>query len=742
MPVTNGKPKFWSSRRVGRHAAMCLSGTRSIILLLVLLCGSITQALALSSPAWREGGVVTDGIPALSERLMRRLNQYLSVRGARFAGWLEDQQGILIRTRFDDTHQIHWVRKAGGQRQQLTFASDPVLNAWPANGAERPQMLFLRDHAGDEQFQLYLADLQSGKQQQLSIGEFSRQGAVVPADDGALFAYYSTARNGRDWDLMSLRLEAQEHGDQPVEQTQKRVLLGTMAEPSKELEQSKDRDLSPVFRAFEIDRLQESSGTWLPLDWSPNREWLLALHVTTGAISLPYMIKADGSEQIPLYAEGEKAAYMDGRFGPEGKQIYLLSNRGREFVSLFLLDLQTGILSLKLDVQHDIESIAISPDRQWLALVTNEAGYSQLRIHNTQNWDAVYSPELPTGIIEGMRFAADSLQLGFSLTGPQHPQDIYSLRLDSDELTRWTFSEKGGLDEATMIQPRLIHYPANKGVVTPEKLEQEGAEALEIPAWYYPAGGGRQQQSEQRAASAVVIYIHGGPEVQARPKFDPMIQFWTQELGVAVLVPNVRGSQGYGRTYVSLDDGYRRLDAVADIGALLDWIEQQDDLDASRVGLYGASYGGYMVLASMAEYSDRVVAGVDINGISDFVTFLRNTSEYRRNHRRGEYGDERRRRMRQFLRQISPLQMIDKIKGPLLVAQGANDPRVPANQSERMVTSLRKQGTEVWYLLAEDEGHGFRKHHNRLMLYASVAQFWCQHLRLECSLLSQQAEST
>ena len=318
----------------------------------------------------------------------------------------------------------------------------------------------------------------------------------------------------------------------------------------------------------------------------------------------------------------------------------------------------------------------------------------------------------PTGTADHLAFSPDGRRLGMTLNTPRTPSDAFVLELgekplDHGALVRWTFSEVGGLDTGAFVEPELIRY--------------ESFDGLSVPAWVYrPAGEG---------PFPVVVSIHGGPESQSRPTFSNTYQMWLDKLGVAVVVPNVRGSNGYGKTYLGLDNGFRREDSVRDIGALLDWIAGQEDLDASRVAVFGGSYGGYMVLASAVHYSDRLKAAVNIVGISSFVTFLENTQGYRRDLRRAEYGDERDPEMRAHLQKISPLNNVAKIRVPMLVVQGQNDPRVPVTEAVQIVEALRGQQQAVWYMNALNEGHGYRKKENRDVYQEAVVLFFREHLR-------------
>ncbi|MED5401597.1 MAG: prolyl oligopeptidase family serine peptidase, partial [Planctomycetota bacterium] len=337
---------------------------------------------------------------------------------------------------------------------------------------------------------------------------------------------------------------------------------------------------------------------------------------------------------------------------------------------------------------------------------TNEDGASGLYLLVGRSYRRY---DLPLGLVSGLEFSPDGTQLGFTLSRPDSPSDAWSMRLPDGKLTRWTHSEVGGLDEDSFVVPDRIRYKTFDG--------------RQIPAYVFrPAGASKQ------APAPVLIHIHGGPESQYRPRFSSLDQFYLNELGLAVIRPNVRGSAGYGKTYVRLDNGLKREDSVKDIGALLDWIETQPDLDSKRVAVYGGSYGGYMVLGSLVHFSDRLKCGVDIVGIASFESFLKNTKSYRRDLRRAEYGDERKPELKEFFRRIDPVHNAGKIKTSLLVAHGVNDPRVPFSEAEAIVPKVRANRQTVWTVYASNEGHGFRKKANRDYVSAAVVMFLRQHL--------------
>ena len=396
----------------------------------------------------------------------------------------------------------------------------------------------------------------------------------------------------------------------------------------------------------------------------------------------------------------------------------MLTDRGSEFTQLAWQPLTEGAEAqiVTTNINWNVTGAVISHDRKRMAFSVNENGRSAVYLLDTATRKYRRIESIPTGVAGAIEFSPNDQRLAMTLNTASSPSDTYVLELgpsplDFGQLTRWTYSEVGGLDTASFRTPELVEFPT---------FDEVSGEPRMIPAWVYrPAGQG---------PFPVVVSIHGGPEGQARPTFSSTYQIWMARLGVAVVVPNVRGSNGYGKTYLGLDNGFKREDSVRDIGALLDWIGTEPDLDADRVAVFGGSYGGYMVLASAVHYSDRLQAAVDIVGISSFVTFLENTQDYRRDLRRVEYGDERDPEMRAHLERISPVNNVDKINIPMFVVQGENDPRVPVTEAIQMVAALRERGQTVWYMNALNEGHGYRKKENRDIYQQATVLFLEQHL--------------
>ena len=620
-------------------------------------CPEVVAAAGAEAPAAptadATGDVVLDGTPAIPAELHARLQQYLETRTATVQDIADDGASMLITTRFANTAQAHRIAGPMADRHQITFGDEPVFGASFIPGDDGA-VLIQADVGGDENYQLYRFDLTTGRASRITDGQH-RQTEFLWSRDGANLFYTSNARNGRDMDIWM----SDGHGPGEL--------------------------------------MLEREGDWHLLDVTHDGARLLIQEYVSINVQRLFIVDVATHAVTRLSSETDQADRA-AIFDATGEHVFFASDRGGQFVQLFdyrIADLASPrpdtIRPLSGDVSWNVEELALSPDGRTLAYTLNEDGISMLRTVDLRSLRTTDVVGLPSGVITGLRFARRSPVVAFTVTSSALSGDAFTYDVRQHEIQRWTESEMGGLDPSRFVEPTLVHYTAFDG--------------RQIPCFYYrPQGEG---------PFPVVIHIHGGPEAQARPWFYPLVQYLAVEEHVAVLMPNVRGSDGYGRDYLALDDGAHREDTVRDIGSLLDWNAQQHELDASRVAVYGGSYGGYMVLASLTHFSDRLRAGVEIVGIANFVTFLENTAAYRRDLRRVEYGDESDRAMRQTLTEISPITHVDRIGTALFVAHGANDPRVPVGEAEQIVHAVRDHGHEVWYMLARNEGHGFVRKENR-----------------------------
>jgi dipeptidyl aminopeptidase/acylaminoacyl peptidase len=450
---------------------------------------------------------------------------------------------------------------------------------------------------------------------------------------------------------------------------------------------------------------------WSVQDWSPDDTKLLIRNFVSANEAHLYVMDIASAVLTPVSEGAEPASVGDAGFTPDGRGVYLITNRDSEFEQLKRVDLASGAIeNLTGHIPWDIDSFARTDDGRYLAWVANVDGMSKLTVVDVAR-RAENLPPLPDGRIGRIAFDRTGKRLALSLESPQAPRDVFVLEVERNAVVRYTRSEAGPIDPLQFVPAELTRFPT---------FDRTGGKHREVPAFIYrPKEGGPTKPGPH----PVLIDIHGGPESQAVPVWNPFTQFLVREMGFVVITPNVRGSSGYGKEYLNLDNGEDREDAVKDIGALLVWIGLQRDLDAKSVFVSGGSYGGYMSLASMVNFSDRLRGGIDVVGISSFVTFLESTSAYRRDLRRPEYGDERLPSMRAYLQRISPLTNAARIGKPLLVVQGLNDPRVPASESQQLVAKVRARGGEVWYLAAKDEGHGFRKKANRDFYQKTMVTF-------------------
>jgi dipeptidyl aminopeptidase/acylaminoacyl peptidase len=628
------------------------------------LCGALGAVAATRV----EGGNLTfDNIPEPTEGLTEKLGGYLSARQATPLGFTPKGQ-LLIATRFGETEQLHLVERPGGERRQLTFRREPITQAAFSPDPGRSAYVYLEDEGGKENTQLYYQRLGEPSAKLLTDGK-SLNGAPVWSNSGREVAFFSTARDGVTADI---DIVAPELGSLP-----RLAVTG-------------------------------DSGAWFPLDWSPDDRKLLVLKYLSVTEAYLYVVDLSTGQKREVEPTPAKGGIAGAKFSRDGQGVYLISDRDGEFAQLRYVNLFTGeksVISGRLS--WDIEELAISRDGHYLAYVSNEAGIDKLNVLDLRAHQDLIPPRLPAaGIIGSLGFDAEGNRLAFGFETSNQPRDAYVLDIATNHLEAWTHSEAGAVDLAKFATPRLTQFPT---------FDRTDGKERQVPLYVY--------EPSTPGPHPVLISLHGGPEAQFRPRFDPWLQYVVNELGYTVLAPNVRGSSGYGKSYLALDNGVLREDAVKDVGALLVWLSLQTAYDAKHVVVSGDSYGGYLALATLVNFSERLRGGVDMAGVSDFVTFLTNTAPHRQNQRRAEYGDERDPDTRLFLRRISPLTNAERITRPVLIVHGKNNARVPLTESEQMVYRLRSKGREVWYLQAADEGHGFEKKSNRDAYYRTFAQF-------------------
>ncbi len=632
----------------------------SLCLVLIMVSG-LAQAQRMVVPG---DNLVVDGVPPINSEIADQVRRYTESRAASFADWHPTKREMLISTRFGNTPQLHEVRMPGGARRQLTFFEEPVQSAtWePISGA---YFVFSRDTGGNEFGQLYRFDVATGDVTLLTDGGRSQNGGIVWNRAKTQFAYATTRRNGADRDLW--------------------LMDPTKPEASRAL-------------------VELSGGGWSALDWSPDDSTIVARQYLSINQSVLWQINVAQGTMKELTDPKEQAAWSGAEYSADGTSLYLTSDQGSEFQRLGRMDLKTRAITwLTSEISWDVDSFDVSPDGRHVVFVTNEAGVSRAFLMSTTTDKYEQIRGLPNGVIGGAVWHSNSTDTAFSVNSARSTSDVYSCNVATGAVERWTESELGGLVPDQLVEPELVRWKSFDG--------------LEITGFLYRAParfGGRRP---------VIINIHGGPEGQSRPVFQGRNNYFLNELGVSILYPNVRGSSGYGKTFVAMDNGFKREDSVKDIGALLDWIATQPDLDADRIMVTGGSYGGFMTLACATRYNDRLRCSLDVVGISHFGTFLKNTESYRRDLRRVEYGDERDPKMSSFFEEISPLNNAGKIQKPLFVVQGGNDPRVPLSEAEQIVARVKQNGSPVWYLMAKDEGHGFRKKNNSDFQFFATIEF-------------------
>jgi dipeptidyl aminopeptidase/acylaminoacyl peptidase len=647
------------------------------VLSLALLIGACATSGPVLAP---NSNLLAQGIPPIPMSLVERVAKYTDFRGHGFVEWHPAKTEMLVahRKAGDSTPQIYRLAQPMAAPEQLTEGSDPVTSAtWEPR--EGRYVVFERSQGGDEADQLFRLDL--------------------PSRTSTLLTDPKEAHNIVGWVRASSTLL---YIAVPLDRT---AQGGTRA------------TIDTTLWAIDPERPETSRRKVAEL---PGPGWFAGGVSDDGAqvafvryrsanesqVWLVNTMSGQSTQVLPAANEALKATHFSGGFSKDGKRLYVVSDRASEFREAMNFDLASGALTrVTSHIPWDVSGGAASDDGRWFVAQINADGRDELRLFDAATSKEMSAPKVPAGSIgNNMQFHRRAHQLAYSIDSAKGPSELFVLDPASGRNVQWTRAQApAGIDTGAFAEQTIVRWKSFDGLAISGLLTRP-------PAKF----------SGKRP---VIISIHGGPEAQATMDFQGRWNYFIQELGIALIEPNVRGSSGYGKTFLTLDNGMKREDSVKDIGALLDWIAQQPDLDASRVLVTGGSYGGYMTLATSVLYSERIVGGIPVVGPSNFVSFLTNTESYRRDLRRVEYGDEREPAMRAFLEKIAPLNNAEKIKKPLFVVQGKNDPRVPYTESEQIVAKVRANGQPVWYLRGENEGHGFARKENADFLFYAMVRF-------------------
>jgi dipeptidyl aminopeptidase/acylaminoacyl peptidase len=600
--------------------------------------------------------------------------RFLNIRKAYGPQFSRDGRRITFLTDITGVPQLWAIEQPGSWPTQLTFAPERILYA--IGDCSRGRMILGSDTGGDEHVQLYLL-----AEDEITLTPLDHDPAVIHtfggwSPDDRSIAYASNARNEAYFDIYTLDVDAAD--------TKPRM----------------------VYR-------QDGSNTVQA--WSPDCSALLVSNTEKPSNDNLYIVPLDGSEPRLLTPHEGDAVYLSAQWSPDGKSIYVVTDEACEFAALVRIDVDTGERETLAAQNWDVEFCLLSDDGRRLAYSVNESGYSTLHVLDSQTGEDTTSSGLPAGVTGTTGSSAsdyanianwspDGNRLAFSFSAPTRNLDVWVWDLENGQTQQLTTSGRANLPQSIFAEPELVTYST--------------FDRRSIPAFLF-------LPNNIDSPAPCVVIVHGGPESQARPTFDPVVQYFVYR-GYAVLVPNVRGSTGYGREYEHLDDVRLRMDSVKDLAAAVDWLRGSGTVDPARIAVMGGSYGGFMVLAAVTTYPDLWAAAVDIVGIANFATFLENTGPWRRKLREAEYGSLQ--NDADFLKQISPIYYVDKIKAPLMVIHGANDPRVPVGEAEQIVASLRERGMPVEYLRFEDEGHGIAKLKNRLVAYPAIGDFLDKYL--------------
>ena len=621
--------------------------------------------------------LVIENLPSIPLDLVESVKKYTESKPVGGGGWHPIKREMLVGKRAGNAGQVHLLTSPLGELKQLTNFPDPVGGgSWQPT--EGKYFLFFKATGGNEISQLYRYDAETGTVTRLTTDDKMRIGGGPWTNAGDRYVYTAVPTGG-----------------------------GTTSETIK----TNFYIINPTDPTSAKQLASFDGVGWFAGDFSPDDKKMLVGKFVSANESYIYLYDvATGEKTLLTPQEGtEKVAYGGTEFSKDGKGLYVTTDKGSEFQRLMYMDLTTKQMTpLTSHIDWDVSGFEPSEDGKYLAFITNENGVSKLHVMDTTTRKEIALPKLPPGQVGGFDWHKKTGELALNISSYQSIADVYSLDLKTGKITQWAKTELNGFPTTGLREPELIKWKSFDG--------------RDISGFIY------KPPTTFKGRRPVIINIHGGPEGQATPGPMGRGSYYINDLGVAVIFPNVRGSSGFGKTFLTLDNGFKREDSVKDIGALLDWIATQPDLDKDRIMVTGGSYGGYMTLAVATNYNDKIRAALDVVGPSNFVTFLKNTETYRRDLRRAEYGDERDPKMNEFLTRTAPLNNAQKITKPLFVVQGKNDPRVPYTESEQMIAAVKKNGTPVWFLMANDEGHGFAKKNNTDYLYYSTIQFIKEYL--------------
>lgn len=606
------------------------------------------------------------------------ITSYINTHRAHGPSWSPDGSKIAFVSDLSGLDQA-WLLVLGEKEpQQLTYFNDRVgLVSWSPT---HEHLLVTHDTGGNEHDQLFLLSINSQEPRPLTNAPDVIHQFGCWSPDGKYICYSSNQRHPAFFDTWILDIAS---GDT-------RCIL--------------------------------KQDAWLtPLAWSSDGQWLVIGRMNSLLDNDLFLVSINEGISYLLTQHDKEAAYTAAYFAPDGQTLYTLTNHDREFLAPAALDLSsleelgnkhapvTYLVKTIWDADADL---ALSPHGDILAYSSNEEGISRLVFYHIGTGKELPAPALPNGVISGLVWAPDGTQLAFDFNGPKHCGNIWTAKISEKTATQITTISLMGLNATELVEPELIHY--------------KSFDQLEIPAYYY-----RPKHSSRATDTGLptIIFVHGGPEGQVRPVYSapwtPPIQYYLQR-GFSVLAPNVRGSTGYGKAFTHLDDVQLRMDSVADLKAAVHWLTEHGGADPGKIGIIGRSYGGFMVLAALTTYPELWAASVDIVGIANFVTFLENTGVWRRKLREVEYGSLE--HDREFLEQISPIHSVDRITAPLLVVHGANDPHVPVEEAEQIVSALKKRNVPVKYLRYGDEGHYMLHQATQLEMYPAIGDWFEQYM--------------